>query len=111
MRTLVVAATFTISLSGCESVLVVPANEDVSAEASRLLSTADIHEIERIAVAVAPRKDIHSIHATSSDQVSVECGDPYRQNAQMISFTVHRRNGRWVADRKSIGTYSPIIVD
>ena len=108
---LIFSAALVMSLAGCESVMMIPANEDIRAETFCLLSVADIHAIERLAAAVAPHRDVHSIHATSRDQVSVECGEPHTEYAEMLSFTAHRKNGHWVADKKSIGTYRPIIVN
>ena len=89
----------------------VPQDKFISPETFRFLSVADIHAIERLAIAVTPEKGVHSIHATSGDEVSVECGDPYHQDAVVLSFTAHRKNGRWVADKKSIGASRPIIVE
>jgi hypothetical protein len=109
--TLVLAAAFTLTLAACESVLILPANEDIRSETLRVLTVADIHQIERLATAVTPTRPVRSIHATSRDQATVECGDPYFQDAKMVSFTARRRNGRWVADRSSIRTYQPIIVE
>jgi hypothetical protein len=108
---LISAATFALSFAGCESIFIYPANEYISPEAFRFLSPADIREIERLAIAVVPRKDLHSIHATSSDQASVECGDPYVQNAQMTAFAARRKDGRWIVDRSSISTFQPVIVE
>jgi hypothetical protein len=97
--------------TGCESVLMFPANQDIRAETFRLLSLADIHEIERLAVAVAPQQALTSIRATSHDEATVECDDAYGQDAKMTTFTARRKGARWVADRSSIGSYRPIIVN
>ncbi len=104
------AATFAMSILGCESMLVVPADEVISAETFRLLSRADIHAVERLAVAIAPEKPITAIRATSPDQVSVECGDPYRREAMVTYFTAHRKSGRWVVDKPSIASAQPVIL-
>ena len=107
----ILAAAVAVGFVRCGSVLMVPQDEFISHEAYRFLSIADIHAIERLAIAVTAAKGLHSIHATRSDEVSVECGDPYHQDAVVLSFTAHRKNGHWVADKKSIGTSRPIIVE
>ena len=107
--TLLVAIS-TLGLTACSSLLVLPANMQIVPTRYHL-SPADVYAIQRLPPAVGIKGDLHSITASSPDEVQVECGDPYVGGGHMMIFTARRKDGRWAVDRSSIKSSQAIVLD
>ena len=75
------------------------------------LNASDIWALKRLPLEVGITKPVRHLQARSADEVDVDCGEPWLRNAEMISFTARRKNGRWFVDKSSIAKYEPVIVE